>query len=73
MYNWENQQAARLHNAHLQHEAEQARLAHEALNSKNAPNAALAALGRWLVEAGSRLQENYSDEQDAVLVKHQGA
>lgn len=73
MNNWENTLVVQSRNDDLYKEAEQSRLAHEANKKPAAPNAALASLGRLLVEAGSRLQENYGDLHEDLSVEHQHA
>jgi hypothetical protein len=64
MNSWQNKLVVEAHHEALYKEAEQARLAQEAQDNKrqNHANPALAALGRLLVDAGSRLQENYGED-----------
>jgi uncharacterized protein YciW len=73
MNSWETTLVAQSHHDDLLREAEQARLAHDANKKTATPNPALATLGRLLVEAGSRLQENYGDEHEDLAVERQHA
>ncbi|MFN8375978.1 MAG: hypothetical protein U0694_24285 [Anaerolineae bacterium] len=74
MNSWENKLVVQNHNDNLYREAEQARLAQTASNKKSmASNPMLANLGRLLVEAGSRLQENYGELHDEFTVERQHA
>ena len=74
MNNWENTLVVQSRNDDLYREAEQSRLAQTANTKKSlASNAALASLGRLLVEAGSRLQENYGELHEELTVERQHA
>ena len=73
MNSWENKLVVQSHNDNLYREAEQARLAQAANKKSMTSNPMLANFGRLLVEAGSRLQENYGELHEEFTVERQHA